>query len=74
MGVVENDKNFKKISKSTRINIQAHPGLPPMSFMFSIAAESNPEKAPDNWMNLRWKKIDSTLYNAPQPSKKIGRF
>jgi hypothetical protein len=25
------------------MKIQAHPGLPPMSFMFSIAAENNPE-------------------------------
>ena len=48
MGVVEYGNKFEKIRKSTRIKIQAHPGLPPMSFMFSIAAESNPEKAPDS--------------------------
>ena len=47
MGVVENGKKKKKKNlKSTRIKIQAHPDLPPMPSMFSIAAESNPEKAP----------------------------
>ena len=28
-----------------------------MPSMFSIAAESNPEKAPDSWMNLSGKNI-----------------
>jgi hypothetical protein len=56
MGVVENCNKLEKIPKSTIIKIQAHPGLPPTPFMFSIAAESNPEKAPDSWVNLRRKK------------------
>ena len=41
-------KKLKIIPKRTRMKIQAHPGLPPMPFMFSIAAESNPEKVPDS--------------------------
>ena len=36
------------------MKIHAHPGLFPTSFMFSIAAASKPEKAPDSWVkNLR---------------------
>ena len=31
----------------TNINIHAHPGLPFIPSIFSIAAASNPEKAPD---------------------------
>ena len=57
MGVIENRNKLEKILKRTRMKIQAHPGLPPMPFMFSIAAESNPEKAPDSWVNLRGKNI-----------------
>ena len=53
MGVVENSNKLKKIPKRTRMNIQAHPGLTPMPFMFSIAPESNPEKAPDSWVNFK---------------------
>ena len=34
------------------MKIQAHPGFPPMPFIFTIAAESNPEKAPDSWVEL----------------------
>ena len=37
------------------MKIQAHPGFPPMPSMFSIAAASNPEKAPESYkkkMNL----------------------
>ena len=56
-GMVENRNKLKKIPKSTRMKIQAHPGLPPMPFMFSIAAESKPEKALDNWVRLRGKKL-----------------
>ena len=75
MGVVENSNKLKKIPKRTRMNIQAHPGLTPMPFMFSIAPESNPEKAPDSWVNLReGKTCDSALHNAPQLTKKTGRF
>jgi hypothetical protein len=57
MGVVENCNRLKNIPKRTRMKIQAHPGLPPMPFMFSMAAASNPEKAPDSWVNLRKKNI-----------------
>ena len=32
----------------TNINIHAHPGLPLIPSIFSIAAARNPEKAPDN--------------------------
>jgi hypothetical protein len=48
MKVVEICNKSKNIPKRTRMNIQAHPGLPPMPSMFTIAAESNPEKAPDS--------------------------
>ena len=65
----------KKIKKRTRMKIQAHPGLPPMPCMFTIAAESNPEKAPDSWVNLRGKiSIDSALHNAPKMTTKKLRF
>jgi hypothetical protein len=52
MGVVENCSKLERIPKHTRMKIQAHPGLPPTPSMFSIAAESNPEKAPDSWGKL----------------------
>jgi hypothetical protein len=64
MQVVENRNKLKKIIERTRMKIQAHPGLPPMPFMFSIAAESSPEKAPDSWVNFNEKKINSALHNA----------
>ena len=75
MGVVKNCNKFmKKIPKRTRIKIQAHPGLPPTPFIFSIAAESNPEKAPDSWVNLREGIFDSAVHYAPPLTKKITRF
>ena len=59
-----NCNRFKKIMRRTRIKIQEHLGLPPMPFMFSITAESNLEKAPDSWVNLREKGFDSAFHNA----------
>ena len=35
-------------TKHTRINIQAHPGLPPIPSMFWIAAANRPENAPES--------------------------
>jgi hypothetical protein len=43
--MIENCNKLKTIVKHTRMKIQAHPGLPPIPFKFSIAAASNPEKA-----------------------------
>jgi hypothetical protein len=44
-----NAKKLKnKLKKRTRMKIQAHPGFPPMPSMFSIAAASKPEKAPES--------------------------
>ena len=49
MKVVDDFKEvLKKFQKHTRMKIQAHPGLPPMPSIFSIAAASNPEKAPES--------------------------
>lgn len=42
----------KEEKKNTRMKIQAHPGLPPMPFIFSIAAASNPERATESWNEL----------------------
>ena len=36
------------IIQHTRMNIQAHPGLPPIPSSWSMAAANNPEKAPAN--------------------------
>ena len=50
------------------MKIQAHPGLPAMPLMFSIAAESKPEKAPESWLNLRGLKI---WLNISQPTEAV---
>ena len=39
---------FLTATKRTRINIQAHPGLPPIPSMFWIAAANRPENAPES--------------------------
>ena len=44
--VVRDYKKKKGIPKRAKMKIQAHPAFPPIPFMFSIAAASNPEKAP----------------------------
>jgi len=43
------------------MKIQAHPGLPPMPSIFSIAAASNPEKAPAICGELQRQKYDSNI-------------
>jgi hypothetical protein len=39
------------------MKIQAHPDLPPMPFIFSIAAASKPERATESWDELQVKSV-----------------
>jgi len=38
----------RTVNNPSRMKIQDHPAFPPMPSMFSIAAASNPEKAPES--------------------------
>ena len=69
-------RNSKRIPKRTTMKIQAHPAFPPMPFMFSIAAASNPEKAPESWEGTLAapKKFHLRFCNAPKLRKKIEQF
>jgi hypothetical protein len=49
MEVIQDCNKSQNIEKYTRMKIQAHPGLPPIPSMFSIAAANNPEMVPEIW-------------------------
>ena len=46
---IEDSNKDHNIALRTIMKIQAHPALPPTPSMLSMAAASNPEKAPDSW-------------------------
>ena len=59
----------KTLQNTVYMNEDPDLGLPPMPFMFSIAAASNLEKVPESWSELQDpKRLIQHFINAPKLS------